>query len=65
MKKILLILTALMILAVMPNCSKKAYTQKEGLMLTDKYDRAGNKKKSKQSKKNYKKRQRALKKSTR
>jgi hypothetical protein len=65
MKKLLLFLSAFFILGTMPNCSKKAYSQKEGLMLTDKYDRPGNKKKSKKPKKNYKKRQKQLNKSRR
>ena len=63
MKKILLILSAFLVLTTLPDCTKKAYSKKEGLMLTDKYDRGGNKKKSKKAKKNYKKRQRSLKKS--
>ena len=65
MRKAIFLLSAVFLLLALPGCSKRAYTQSEGLMLTNKYDRGSNKKKSKKSKKQYKKRQRALKKSNR
>lgn len=60
MRKFILILAALMIVGTTTNCSKRAYSQQEGLMLTNKYNHPRNKKKAKKSQKNYKKRQKTL-----
>jgi len=63
MKKLLLILSALLIVAgTSTNCSRRAFSQQQGLMLTNKYNQPTNKKKSKKAKKKYKQRNKAYKK---
>lgn len=62
MRKFLLFIALLAFVGITPGCSKRAYSQQEGLLLTNKYNHPRNKKKSKQAQKNYKQRQKALKK---
>ena len=61
MRKFILLLALFAFIGTTPGCSKRAYSQQEGLLLTNKYNHPRNKKKSKQAKKNYKQRQKALK----
>ncbi|MBN1131887.1 MAG: hypothetical protein JXR52_07150 [Bacteroidales bacterium] len=57
MKKLLLIIAALTILFTTTDCTRRAYTQTQGLMLTNKYNQPTNKKKSRKAQRNYVKRQ--------